>query len=176
MACRLWVIHFFTTSLSRVFERGGSSEMGVNWDTISHQLSWVSVDTTLLISRLSEFVPTTLRGVPPSLKLLISRRDKTYAEREKRLKYLRWRNEVIQHENFHEALHLQRAVSLKKQTAFWNSVNSIARRSKEKTSQANISAEDFYSFFESFFQSSNSDEMANPTPDRYDSKINVTCL
>jgi hypothetical protein len=100
----------------------------------------------------------------PSLKLLISRRDKAF-DQKKRLKYLRLRDDVISHEKFLKTLHLQEATMSKNPKDFWNSVNSIARRPKVKQSEVNISAEDFSSYFESVFQTPSADETPEASQD-----------
>jgi hypothetical protein len=93
----------------------------------------------------------------PSMKILLNRRDRAYAEKKWR-KYERLRDEVIRHEKYLKARHCQLAMSSRSPKDFWMSVNSISRRSKPKSVLANLSVEDFSEYFTQTFQVPASEE------------------
>jgi len=93
----------------------------------------------------------------PSMKILLNRRDRAYAEKKWR-KYERLRDEVIRHEKFLKARHCQLAMASHRPKDFWTSINSISRRSKSTSVPANLSAEDFSDYFTQTFQIPASDE------------------
>jgi uncharacterized surface protein with fasciclin (FAS1) repeats len=87
----------------------------------------------------------------PSMKILLNQRDKAHSEK-KRRKYLRLREEAIRHEKYLKSRYLQQSVSSRKPKDFWKAINCVSRRSKTKSVQANLTADDLSAYFASVFQ------------------------